>query len=205
MPRSLACGARAGLRAAIVFSALAPLVSCRAAWQRPDRVVEGLGLRHGDRVADLGAGSGYFTFRLADAVGANGKVFAVEVSEAKVEALRREAAERGYANVEPVLAAFDDARLPPGGVDVVFLCNVYHHIDGRPAYFAKLRGALAGEGRVAIVELADRGLVSLFLSSHTTHLDARTREMGEAGYRLKQRLEDLPAQTFTLWEPAAGP
>ena len=139
MPCSLACGARAGLRAAIVFSALALLVSCRAAWQRPDRVVEGLGLRQGDRVADLGAGSGYLTFRLADAVGANGKVFAVEVSEAKVEALRREAAERGYANVEPVLAAFDDARLPPGAVDVVFLCNVYHHIDGRPAYFAKLR------------------------------------------------------------------
>jgi len=183
----------------LVASAVA---SCRAAWQQPDRVIAGLALHRGERVADLGAGPGYFTFRLADAVGPEGRVFAVEVDPAKVEALRQQATERGYTNVEARLGAFDDARLPAASVDVVFLCNVYHHIDGRPAYFAKLREALAPGGRVAIVELADRGLVGVFMASHTTEVDVMNRELTEAGYRMRQRLDDLPAQTFTTWEVA---
>ena len=88
----------------------------RDTWQQSERVVKELGLKPGDQVADLGAGSGYFTFRLADAVGPSGRVYAVDIDSAMLEYLTRQAIERGYQNVETVLAAPDDPRLPDGGI-----------------------------------------------------------------------------------------
>ena len=175
----------------------------RASWQLPDRVIEALDLRPGAQVADLGAGDGYFTFTLADAVGAGGRVYAVDVEADVTEGLDASVASRGYDNVEVVLAEYDDPRLPDGEIDVVFLCNVYHHIDDRVSYFSDLRRDLAPGARVAIVDI--RGGASVrWLSppGHSTDLDTLVDEMTAAGYDVAATFDFLPLQNFVVFEPA---
>ncbi len=176
----------------------------RAAWQRPDRVIAALGLEPGDRVADVGAGAGYFTFRLADAVGPSGRVYAVEVDEDKVRDLERAVQIEDVGNVDVVLGELDDPRLPDRGIDLVFLCNTYHHIEGRDAYFARLKADLAPGGRVAIVDMRDdlAGVARLFAhTGHWTPRDLLHEEMGLAGYRSVARHDFLPVQIFEVFAP----
>jgi predicted methyltransferase len=89
-------------------------------WQQPDEVLALLAIRPGDRVADLGAGGGYFTFRLAEAVGPGGRVYAVDIDDDMLAHLARRARETGAANVEIVRADADDPRLPDGEIDLLF-------------------------------------------------------------------------------------
>lgn len=182
-------------------------VPTRAAWQLTDRVVEGLSLEPGDVVADLGAGGGYFTFPLADAVGPEGRVYAVDVDEGVVRELEEKVRERGYSNVEVVLAELDDPLLPDGEVDLVFLCNTYHHIDGRVAYFSRLETDLRDDGRVAIVEVrADFGGFARLLAprSHSTAKETVVSEMEEAGYVGVEGFDFLPIQSFEIFARASG-
>src|SRR5262247_686823 len=120
----------------------------RDQWQQRDRVIESLEIRPGDRVADIGSGGGYFTFRLAKAVGADGKVYAVDVDKELNDALARRAKDEGYANVEIILAKADDPLLP-SAVDLIFTSNTYHHLQNRTAYFANLKKYLKPNGRIA--------------------------------------------------------
>ena len=174
----------------------------RGSWQRPDKVVAALELREGDRVADLGAGEGYFIPYLADAVGANGRVYAVDIDPERIVELEERFAE---GNVEVVRAAEDDPKLPAGTLDVVLIVNTYHHIDARPRYFARLRGNLRRGGRVVVIEPnADlEGILRLFLEEgHTSHARDVAREMKEAGYRQTQSLDFLPVQNLGIFSPA---
>lgn len=123
----------------------------RDAWQKPDAVVAGLGLRPDSVVADLGAGTGYFALRIARAV-PQGKVFAVDVEPKMLEHIARRAKEAGLTNVVTVLAEPGDPRLPEA-VDVVFVCNTYHHIDAPTPYFEALVPRFArDERRLVIVD-----------------------------------------------------
>ena len=142
MPRDLRLETLAPLLALLLLTttACSPEMRARAyerggrdEWQQADRVIAALGLEPGDSVADLGSGGGYFTFLLADAVGENGHVYAVDVAADMNERLAGIAAERGYSQVETILAAPDDANLPSAGVDLVFTSNTYHHIQDRTA------------------------------------------------------------------------
>jgi predicted methyltransferase len=165
----------------------------RDAWQQPERVVADLALVPGARVADLGAGGGYFTFRLAHAVGPTGLVFAVDVDPDMVDFLAQQAAEQGFTNVRPVLAAGDDPRLPER-VDLVFTSNTYHHLENRAAYFSALRErALAPGGRVAIVEYRPEA------TSHATARETIEREMTAAGFRLEKSFDYLERQHFLVF------
>lgn len=113
----------------------------RDAWQQPEAVLRTLDLRPGDRVADLGAGGGYFTFPMARAVGPAGKVYAVDIDAEMLEHIRSRAAREGFANIEAVLAAPDDPKLPEAGVDLILVVNTYHHIANRMQYFRRLSRA----------------------------------------------------------------
>ncbi len=152
-----------------------------------------LGIRAGDRVADLGAGGGYFTFRLADAVGAEGRVYAVDVDEDMIRYLRRRAAKQGYANVEVVHAGPDAPGLPEGEIDLLFTCNTYHHLADRVRYFEAVLDALEPAGRVAIVE-RDGG-------KHATPRQVILDEMRRAGYRLEADHAILEEQSFLVFVP----
>jgi ubiquinone/menaquinone biosynthesis C-methylase UbiE len=200
----------AGVLLAVVGLALAPAVvrmdlgklGSRAAWQLPDRVLDSLRIQSGDRVADVGAGDGYFTFRLATAVGPPGRVYAVEVDDARVAKLEQKAREAGHANVVVVRGEYADPLLPDGAVDLVLVCNTYHHIEDRVTYFDRLRGDLAEGGRVALIDLKATFLVALFTPhGHWTTVETMGEEMGQASYVLVEELDYLPAQSFVVFRP----
>jgi arsenite methyltransferase len=176
----------------------------RDEWQRPDAVVALLGIGPGDRVADLGAGGGYFTFRLAEAVGPSGRVYAVDVDDDMIRYLEQRAQELAAANVAVVRGALDDPKLPDGEIDLLFTCNTYHHIADRSAYFRRVLVDLAPSGRVAVVELDDRGWFARTFG-HQTPAEEIAREMGEAGYELVARHDLLPRQSFQIFRPDDGP
>lgn len=100
----------------------------REQWQQPDRVTHDLGLKTGARVADIGCGRGYFTFRVARAVGPQGKVFAVDVDQEALRAVREQSAREHRTNIEVVASDAKGAALPPGSVDVALLCLVLHEV-----------------------------------------------------------------------------
>ena len=123
----------------------------RDAWQKPDEVIRALNLRAGEVVADIGAGSGYFTRRLAREAA---KVYAVDV-EARTLARARASSPR---NVNTVLAAAHDPKLSPGSIDTAFLCDVLHRLEARAAYYAKLKSALKPGGRIVIIDFHKKPL-----------------------------------------------
>ncbi len=179
----------------------------RAAWQQPERVVAALDVLPGDRIADVGAGDGYFVFPLAAAAGPSGKVYAVEVEQDKVDALAREAAARGAANVEAVLGEYGDPLLPDRGIDLVFLCNTYHHIDDRRTYFSRLQADLGPGGRVAVVEMKEELTGFFGLLNHPGHAMTRQdllAEMATAGYRHLESFDFLPVQHLEVFAPAGS-
>jgi ubiquinone/menaquinone biosynthesis C-methylase UbiE len=179
----------------------------RAAWQRPDRVIEALGIQPGDHVVDLGSGEGYFLPYLVEAVGPGGRVTAVDVDEAVTDALQARVDEAGWQNVTVVLGGFTDPRLPDGEADLVLLVNTYHHIEDRPVYFSKLRSDLRPEGRVSVIDpdLELDGVLALTLDEgHQTAVGDLQAEMRDAGYREVDRFDFLPVQIFAIYasEPA---
>lgn len=204
------------LRAAVILLACAGALGCgaickvdypwvfsRAGWQRPERVVEALGIAPGDAVADLGAGDGYFVPYLAEAVGPEGRVFAVEVDPEKLQALHDLVDRQGHDNVVVVEGAPDDPGLPDAGIDLVLLVNVYHHIDDRVRYFRRLRDDLRpGRGRIATIDMHSSGLGALVTpDGHWTDLDVLHREMSEAGYRSVASFDFLPTQSLEVFSP----
>jgi ubiquinone/menaquinone biosynthesis C-methylase UbiE len=171
----------------------------RDGWQQPERVVAALGIAPGDRVADLGSGSGYFTVHLARAVGPDGRVFAVDVDEEMNEYLRRRLEQAGIANVEVVQGRFEDPLLPDAGVDLVVTVDTYHHIDGRPEYFRRLRRDLAPGGRVAVIDYDGRKGWFVRLMGHYTPREDLLREMREAGYEVAGEHDFIDRQSFVIF------
>jgi ubiquinone/menaquinone biosynthesis C-methylase UbiE len=175
----------------------------RDEWQMPDRVIEALAIAPGSRVADIGAGGGYFTFRLARAVGPDGVVYAVDVDEEMLDYIAGRAAEEGLTNVETRTAQAGDPNLPDGEIDLVFTSNTYHHLPDRTAYFAQLRRDLAPDGRVAIVEFVETGWLSRWFG-HNTNPEIIRDELSAAGYELVVDHDFLPRQSFAVFAPRAA-
>ena len=120
--------------------------------ERPAAVIDALELHGGDVVADLGAGSGYFTFRIAPKVGAAGKVLAVELQDEMLDTIRRRATALRVTNVEPIKASETDPKLPAAGVDIVLMVDVYHELAFPFEIMTRVREALKPGGRVVFVE-----------------------------------------------------
>jgi ubiquinone/menaquinone biosynthesis C-methylase UbiE len=180
----------------------------RDTWQKPDQVIAALRLEPGDVVADVGAGTGYFTERLARAVGAAGRVYATDVQDEMLDALERRVAEQSLANVAVVRAGFDDPALPAGCCDLVFLANVYKEIDDRVAWARRLQPALRPGGRVAIVEFRpDAAGIGPPEEVRLAETQVRA-ELAAAGFAAVERHDFLPRQYFVVFAPAtaaAGP
>jgi ubiquinone/menaquinone biosynthesis C-methylase UbiE len=167
---------------------------------RPDRILEVLKLQLGQRIADIGAGGGYFSLKFARAVGEEGRVYAVDTNQEFLRFIEEQAKENGYANVETILVAEDELELPERDLDMVFMRNVCHHLHDRTKYFANLRGMLKTSGRVAIIEHHPGGRFSLHRPfGHSVPWRVIEQEMRKSGYRLREFHNFLPEQWFTVY------
>jgi arsenite methyltransferase len=196
------------LLAFVFFAGCTTLKQCayqgigRDEWQKPDEVIRSLGIRPGDIVADLGSGGGYFTFRLAKAVGPTGKVYAVDVDEGLNAALAKQAKQEGFANIDVILAKADDASLPKSGVDLIFTSNTYHHLQDRVNYFTNAKKYLRPKGRLAIIEFNGKGWLES-IPGHHTPKETIQNEMKAAGYALQHDFDFLPRQHFLIFTKGA--
>jgi arsenite methyltransferase len=159
----------------------------RNAWQRPNQVIAALQLKPDEVVADIGAGTGYFTRRFVPVVKS---VYAVDIDTALLSAIMRGEPK----NVVPVLAARDDPRLPQATIDTIFICDVLHHIADRPRYYAKLREALRANGRIVIIDFHKRELPVGPPPKMKLADKEVIDELALAGFRLTKRFDELPYQ-----------
>jgi ubiquinone/menaquinone biosynthesis C-methylase UbiE len=176
----------------------------RDGWQKPDEVVAAMALQPGQSVADIGAGTGYFSVRFAQAVGPEGKVFAVDIDEGLVKHLGERARESHLANLEPVLATPSDPNLPARSVDSIFICDVLHHIGDRADYYPKLAAALKAGGRLVIVDFHKRELPVGPGPEMKLDKDLVIGEISQAGFRLTREFDFLPYQYFLVFESPSG-
>ena len=124
----------------------------RKRWQKPQALVQALRLRPGQVIAEVGSGPGYFTPRLARAVGKTGHVYAVDPEPAVLDVLRRRLKQAGVRNVTPVLSRDDDPLLPQGRCDLALIVNAYHHMHGGVAFLRRLASRLPRNARVINVD-----------------------------------------------------
>jgi arsenite methyltransferase len=174
----------------------------RDSWQHPDRVLAALNVQPGQRVADIGSGNGYFTFHFARAVGPEGKVYAVDIDAEANAIVEKRATELGLANIQTILAATDDPRLPEDGVDLIFLCNTYHHLEDRTEYFRRARRYLRPGGRLVIVDFRRGGSFFARVTGHATDVETLRSELEAAGYSVVSEHDFLPWQLFVIFAPA---
>jgi ubiquinone/menaquinone biosynthesis C-methylase UbiE len=171
----------------------------RDEYSKPGEVVRALALREGEVVADIGSGTGYFTLRLARAVGQTGKVFAVDISPDMVRHLNRRLRDEGVRNVVTVLADADDPLLPDGSVDRFVIVNTWHHIEGHPAYLEKLKRMLRPGGQVVHIDFQKRDTPVGPPTSEKIARSDLVAEMQSAGFRLFAEHDFLPYQYFLVF------
>lgn len=124
----------------------------RDKWQRPQEVMDALGIEAGSAVADVGCGSGYFAFKLAERVGREGTVYAEDVNEEEVDGIHRRARDEGLTQIQALVGAADDPRLPEGSLDVVLVVNSYHEWRQYDAMLRHLLAALRPGGLLAVID-----------------------------------------------------
>ena len=170
----------------------------RDAWQKPDEVVRALGLRKGQVACDIGAGPGYFTLRLARAVGPTGLVYAVDVEPKILEALRDRLAAAEVRNVVPVLGLGDDPLIPHHACDLVFIADTYHHFPDRPRYLRRLVRSLKTGGRLVNIDYQKRETPVGPPMDHRLAREVFVAEASAAGLRVIAEPDVLPYQYFVV-------
>jgi len=168
----------------------------RDAWQKPHEVIQALALKSEAKVADLGAGTGYFSARLAKML-PKGTVYAVDIEPEMVEYLKQRARREGLKNVVAVQARPDDAYLP-AKMDLVLVVDVYHHINDRVRYFEKLKDSLAPGARLAVIDFRPEAKHGPRPASRIAAQTVKD-ELAAAGYALAAEHAFLPEQYFLVF------
>ncbi len=177
----------------------------RDAVMKPDEVVAALGLRPGQVIGDIGAGTGYFARRFAKRVGPAGRVFAVDIQPLFLEELQRRAAEEGIGNIVPILAQPSDSLLAEDSCDLLFLHNVYIYLPDRVAYLKHLKARLKPGGRVAIVgwrrDVILPGPRQAAPRPRSLTLEEVAGELGAAGFSVVETVDYSPERYFLVGVP----
>ena len=170
----------------------------RAAWQKPEEVLDALALAPGQTVCDIGAGPGYFSLRAAKRVGPQGRVFAVDVEPRILDALRARIEKTGVRNITPVLALATDPLLPPRSCDLVLIVDAYHHFPERPRYLGRLAALLRPGGRLANVDWHKRASDFGPPLEHRISREDFLVDAAKAGLRVVGEPKVLPYQYFII-------
>jgi ubiquinone/menaquinone biosynthesis C-methylase UbiE len=173
----------------------------RDAWQKPDEVLRALAVAKSATACDVGAGPGYFSLRLARAVGDAGRVFAVDVEPRILDVLRERIARAGARNVTPVLALPDDPLLPDGACDLILIIDTFHHFPDGAAYLARLQRALKPGGRVVNIDFHKRELPVGPPPEHKVAREEFLTLAERAGFVVDHEPTFLPYQYFLILKP----
>ncbi len=173
--------------------------------EQPERVLDAMGLRPGDVVADVGCGSGYYARRIARRVQPGGTVYCEDIQPEMLDIMRERAAAEGVTGIEAVLGAPDDPRLPAAAVDWIIITDVYHEMSEPEAMLAGIRRALASGGRVALLEYrAEDGTGDHILADHAMSVRQVLLEWRAAGFELAALHGFLPSQHLFFFRSAGG-
>jgi precorrin-6B methylase 2 len=171
----------------------------REAEEQPDVALDELRITKGSTVADIGAGAGYMTWRLAARVGPAGKVYANDIQPEMLQLLRKNMEQRKIANVETVLGTIDDPKLPRGSVDLVLLVDVYHEFSEPQAMLRRIRESLRKDGRLVLLEYRAEDPAVPIRSEHKMTVAQVKAELEPEGYRLDRVSEALPRQHILIF------
>ncbi|MDP6499716.1 MAG: methyltransferase domain-containing protein [Candidatus Marinimicrobia bacterium] len=171
----------------------------RDEWQQPDLVIQSMNIEPNDIIVDIGSATGYFPVRFAKVVH-QGNVVGVDVEKDMVDYLNHRAQEESIHNLKSILGEFHDPKIPLP-VDIVFICNTYHHIEDRVEYFKNIKRKFKQDGKLVIVDFRKGDLPVGPPDEHKLSPEDVIMELGKAGYLLTDHQKDLPYQymlTFIL-------
>ena len=167
---------------------------------KPEEVMRGLAIEPGMRIADIGAGGGYYTLRMARATGSTGKVFAVDIDVGLLSVVANASAQAGLSNVQTLLASEGDARLPEA-VDLVLMRDTFHHLHDPAAYFRRMAPRLRPGARVAVIDYRPDGLWARLFGHHASQ-SVIEQALVSAGYAVERRYDFLSRQCFVIFRLA---
>jgi len=171
--------------------------------EKPQVVIDALEIRPGQTIADLGAGSGYYSFRIAPLVGPKGKVMAIDIEPKMLEVIAQRATREHVANLRPVLGSERDPNLAPRSVDLLFMVDVYHELEYPYEVMTRVRDALKPGGRVALIEYRGEDPEVMIKPVHKMSEQQVRREMQAAGFRHVKTVRTLPLQHLMIFESAS--
>ena len=173
----------------------------RDAYQKPHEVLTALAIEPGEVIADIGAGSGYFTFRLAHRVGDKGRVYAVDISPDMIRHLNRRILELKAMNVTAILADADDPLLADASIDRFFFSDSWHHIENQSKYLSLIKKMLKPGGEIIMIDFHKKELpVGPPMQMKIAREDL-IRQMESNGFRLTKEHTFLPYQYFLVFAP----
>jgi ubiquinone/menaquinone biosynthesis C-methylase UbiE len=171
----------------------------RDLWQRPDQIMDAMGIADASVVADIGAGSGWFTIRLARRVGPQGVVYAEDVQSEMINAITRRVQKEGLTNVRAVRGQNSDPRLPAGSLDAVLVVDAYHEVEDRVTMLANLKRALKPQGRIGVVDFKLDGTGPGPSPEERVSPDVVVKDAAKAGLRLVRQEPFLQFQYFLIF------
>ena len=166
--------------------------------EAPSRAIALLDLKPGMAVADIGAGSGYYSSRMARRVGPTGRIYATDIQPGMIALLDRRIASEGLTNVTTVLGAPDDPRLPANSLDLAIMVDVYHELQDPQAFLQRLKPAFKAGGRLALLEFRKEDPKIPILEVHKMSVAEVKQEMEAEGYEIDRVIEELPWQHLIL-------
>ena len=170
--------------------------------EAPSKAIASLGLKKGDVVADIGAGSGYYTVRLAKAVGPTGRVVATDLQPGMLAIIKDRLAREKVTNVELVQGRADDPVLPEGTFDLLLLVDVYHELASPQVFVRKLKTALKRDGRLVLIEFRREDPRVPIRDEHKMSVSQVREELGADGFRIDRVIDVLPWQHIIVLRAA---
>ncbi len=169
--------------------------------EAPSKAIAALGLKKGDVVADVGAGSGYYTVRLAEAVGPTGRVVATDLQPGMLAIIKARLARETIGNVELVQGRADDPVLPAKTFDLLLMVDVYHELASPQVFVRKLKEALKGDGRLVLIEFRREDPRVPIREEHKMSVSQVREELGADGFRIERVIDVLPWQHIIVLRP----
>jgi len=169
--------------------------------EHPGEMLDALGIKPGMAVADVGAGIGYLTTKLARRVGPTGRVYATDIQPDMLSRLRDRMEREQIHNVETVLSSQSDPRLPPGKLDLIVMVDVYHELTQPQRMLRKMREALKPDGRLVLVEYRKEDPTIPIRPEHKMSVAEVKTEVEAEGYALQDVLKILPRQHIVVFRP----